>query len=142
MSQLTLNAEKKNISLHSEIEKDTRIYSDKNLITNVLRNLSNNAIKYSKEGGEVKIYVKDLADHIEIAVEDNGIGISKEDQGKLFRIDVNHKEIGNSSEKGTGLGLILCKEFVEMMGGKIWVESELNRGSIFKFTVPKTYENS
>ena len=75
---------------------------------------------------------------MEISISDTGTGLSEEDIKKLFRIDVHYTTIGTSSEKGTGLGLILCKEFVEINGGKIWVESELGKGSTFKFTLPKS----
>ena len=84
------------------------------------------------------IATKEVGDMIEITVIDNGIGMTKEDVAKLFRIDVSNSEIGRSNEKGTGLGLILCKEFAERHGGKIWAESELGKGSKFKFTAPKS----
>jgi signal transduction histidine kinase len=94
-------------------------------------------LKFTPEGGTVKINSKPVDNFIQISVEDTGIGLSESDKQKLFRIDVKNSEIGRSKEKGTGLGLILCKEFVEKHGGKIWVESELGKGSQFIFTIPK-----
>lgn len=137
---LLVNAEKKKISLQSEIIEDTVISGDRNMITTVLRNLVNNAIKFTPENGTVKVFVNGAKESqngfIEVIVQDTGIGLSEKDIQKLFRIEVSHKTIGNSKEKGTGLGLIICKEFVEHHGGKIWVESKLGEGSAFKFTVP------
>ena len=108
------------------------------MITTVIRNLLSNSLKYTLSGGEVKLYSSVNDNEIELTVEDNGVGIRKEDIHKLFRIDINFSTNGTNSETGTGLGLILCKEFVEKNGGKIWVESEQGIGSKFKFTLPIT----
>lgn len=130
------HAEKKNIKLNTEINSSLMVYADKNLLETIIRNLVTNAIKFTEEGGTVKIYTQDYNGYVKVCVEDTGIGMSEEDVKKLFRIDVSNKEIGNSKEKGTGLGLILCKEFCEKQGGKIWVESKLGKGSKFYFTIP------
>lgn len=129
-------AEKKNITLNVDMNSSLMVYADKNLLETIIRNLLTNAIKFTGDGGKVSLNTVDENGYVKISVKDTGIGLSKDDVQKLFRIDVNNKEIGNSKEKGTGLGLILCKEFCEKLGGKIWVESELGKGSKFFFTVP------
>lgn len=126
----------KNISLKESIPANAIAYADANMITTVIRNLASNSIKYTLTGGEIKIHSFTEKGMIEITIEDNGVGIRKEDVDKLFRIDVNFSTNGTNSEPGTGLGLILCREFVEKNGGKIWVESEQGIGSKFKFTLP------
>ncbi|MCK4661960.1 MAG: tetratricopeptide repeat-containing sensor histidine kinase [Bacteroidales bacterium] len=134
---LKINAEKRNITLKSYINKKIIVYVDINMIMAVIRNLLINAIKFSNKNGEVSVSVIDKNDFIEIIIKDNGIGISYEDQNKLFKIDIDTNSIGTSSEKGTGLGLILCKEFVEKNDGKIRIESEIGKGSSFIFTLKK-----
>ena len=108
------------------------------MITTVIRNLITNAIKFTPENGRITILVSNEMDYYRVAVSDTGVGISSDDQAKLFRIDTNPSTIGTSHEQGTGLGLILCKEFVEKNGGTIGLESEVGKGSTFHFTVPKT----
>lgn len=131
-----LAAEKKEIKLSSDAEHEICAFGDRDMINAVVRNLVNNAVKFSNFGSKIKVSAKTISNgFIEVSVSDNGIGISKEDQSKLFRIDIKTKSIGKSKEKGTGLGLILCKEFVEKNGGKIWVESDEGKGSKFIFTV-------
>jgi signal transduction histidine kinase len=137
LANLNDEAHKKNINLISEIYDQTYALADYTTISSVVKNLLTNSIKFTNEGGEVKVTAKEKGDLIEVIVSDNGVSISEEDIDKLFRIDVHHTSIGVTAEKGTGLGLVLCKEFVEKNGGRIWVESELGRGSDFKFTVPK-----
>lgn len=103
----------------------------------VLRNLVSNAIKFTKEEGLISIKVIDLENSmVEFSVQDSGIGMSPENLAKLFRIDTHHTTLGTKNEKGTGLGLILCKELVEINGGKISVESELGAGTKFSFRLP------
>ena len=139
---LKLNAIKKNIELTSDIPHNSYVLADSNMVTTVIRNLVSNAIKFTPEslhGSKKSIHVfsRDIGDKYEIHVKDNGVGIKEENIGKLFRIDVHHSTNGTSNEKGTGLGLILCKEFVEMHGGEIFVDSEYGKGSDFFFTLPK-----
>ncbi len=126
----------KKILLSSNIPENVIIYADKYMIETVMRNLVSNAIKFTGTDGQVLVNVKIENTIAKISIEDSGIGISKEDMEKLFRIDVQYKHDGTANEKGTGLGLILCKEFVEKNGGLINVESEVNKGSKFIFTVP------
>jgi signal transduction histidine kinase len=130
-------ASRKGIKLKSALSIDLTITADRNMIKTILRNLISNAIKYTYKNGkvEVKAILKDS--RAEISVSDNGIGMTKETMSKLFRIDANLFTPGTENEKGTGLGLLLCKEFVEKHGGKIWVESELGKGSVFSFSLPR-----
>lgn len=102
----------------------------------ILRNLISNSIKYTNSGGLIEIKVTKHPHDVEFKISDNGVGMSKETQKKLFRIDTNVSTVGTSNEKGTGLGLILCVEFIEKLKGKICVESELGKGSTFIFTLP------
>jgi len=137
ISLLEAHAIKKNIHLINAVDATHILLADKFMVETVIRNLTSNALKFTPEGGTIKINSKPVDDFIQISVEDTGIGLSESDKQKLFRIDVKNSEIGRSKEKGTGLGLILCKEFIEKHGGKIWVESELEKGSQFIFTIPK-----
>ncbi len=137
-SLLSVNAKKKEILLHSGINPDTYALADVNMLKTIFRNLLSNAIKFSHMNAHVIVDIDDSDRHFyEISIIDNGIGISSEDISKLFRIDVHHSTNGTSNEKGTGLGLILCKEFIELNGGKIHVESRLNEGSKFVLFLPK-----
>lgn len=113
------------------------VYADKNGIETVIRNLLSNAIKFSEHDSKVEIAINCYSSHAEVSIKDYGIGISSEDITKLFKIDSNYTRPGTAKEKGTGLGLILCREFVEKNGGKIWVESQPGSGSTFRFTIPK-----
>jgi PAS domain S-box-containing protein len=133
LEQISANKE---IKIHSEIKDDLFIYGDKNMIKTILRNLLSNAVKYSYRSGNVTVSasVKELV--VIISVKDNGIGIPEENVKKIFRIDAKYSIPGTENEQGTGLGLKLCKEFVEKQGGKIWVESIENKGSEFKFSIP------
>jgi signal transduction histidine kinase len=101
-----------------------------------LRNLVSNAIKYTNEGGKIVINANIDQDVATISVTDDGVGLSKEDQDKLWDISKSFTTYGTANEKGTGLGLLLCKELVEKHDGKIWVESETGKGSCFRFTLP------
>ena len=129
-------ASQKNISIINQVNEDLTLEADENLLSAVFRNLITNAIKFTNSGGTVTIKAKLADNHIEIAVIDTGIGIPLEHQYKLFRLDVNYSRVGTEKEVSTGLGLILCKEFVEKHNGKIWFESEVEKGSIFKVKLP------
>jgi len=141
ISELQLIASRKSIQINNNIKPDTLIYADINMIYTVLRNLIVNAIKFSPEHSVILLNSQFSNETILICIKDQGIGIHSDDLEKLFRIDVDHKTIGSSREKGTGLGLILCKEFVTKHHGKIWVESRENEGSIFCFSIPLKDEN-
>ncbi len=138
MFSLQVQAEKKNIHISDNILEDELIYADKNMIATVLRNLISNAIKFTINGGSIIISSKKQknSDFIEISVVDTGVGIPKDTIDELFLIDKNTSTEGTENETGTGLGLILCKEFVEQHNGKIWAKSEIGKGSEFVFTMP------
>jgi PAS domain S-box-containing protein len=130
-------ANKKEITINTLLIDGLKVFADRNMLTTILRNLLTNAIKYTHQKGHIDLIANDIEDSIEIEISDNGVGMNDTQIQKLFKIDVNPSTKGTNNEKGTGLGLIICKEFVEKHGGKIWVESELNKGSQFKFTLPK-----
>ena len=126
----------KNIKIVSQIEPDIYVDVDKKMIETVIRNLTSNAIKYCNSGDTISILLKKTDGIALISVKDSGVGINKDVLSKLFKIEHSISTKGTNNETGTGLGLILCKEFVEKNGGEIWVESELGKGSIFKIKLP------
>jgi signal transduction histidine kinase len=126
----------KNIELKSFIPDSLTFVADKNMIRTILRNLITNAVKFTHKNGQVLVNAVSNSEHVEITVTDSGIGMSKEIMSKLFKIDANLTTRGTENEKGTGLGLFLCKEFVEKHNGNIWVESEEGKGSTFKIILP------
>ena len=134
---LKLNLENKKIQLKNSISNDLNIEADPNLITTVVRNLLSNAIKFTPENGEIELGAIKNGVSTTFFVKDNGVGMDDKTKNKLFRIDETITSLGTNKEKGTGLGLILCKEFIEKHQGKIWVESELGKGSTFFFSIPK-----
>jgi signal transduction histidine kinase/ligand-binding sensor domain-containing protein len=150
LSLYKINAKKKKINLSSNVEENTFAYADRNMVTTVLRNLISNAIKFTDQGGEVRITANadGKNEFVEISVIDSGIGISRENAKKLFKIGTHYSTDGTAKEKGTGLGLILCKEFIEINKGRIWFENPIpnaddnssGKGSIFKFTLPRPPE--
>ena len=125
----------KNISLNYS-QTDVEVFADEDMLKTILRNLISNAIKYTNSNGEITISALQNQNTIEITVSDNGVGMSEEVRNTLFDIDSNITTTGTANEKGSGLGLILCKEFVEKHGGEIWVKSELGKGSAFTFSLP------
>lgn len=130
-------AKAKNISLnYSPPTNEIELYTDENLLKTVLRNLISNAIKFTNPNGNINVLTTIDHNQVEISISDNGVGISKDVICELFNISMNVISQGTANEKGSGLGLILCKEFVEKLNGKIWVESEVGKGSDFKFTLP------
>jgi len=134
-------AENKSITLNNEIPEDIVVKADKNMLSTIIRNLISNAIKFTRKGGVITLNACSVSDeneqpNIKVTVKDTGVGISPKRQSKLFKISENHTTKGTDKEKGTGIGLILCREFVEIHGGKIWVESEVGKGSSFHFTIP------
>ena len=127
----------KSISLINKVESDTWIDADKNMIQLVLRNLISNAIKFTGEGGKISIMLESTDSIFNIHVQDTGIGISQEDQNKLFNDQNHYTTRGTNNEKGTGLGLLLCKEFVEKNGGAIELTSQKGKGSTFTIKLEK-----
>ena len=134
---LLLSAAEKKISLLNEIPEGLELFTDDKMFKTVVRNLVSNAIKFSPKGEKIRIWSTIEPNFVVIHVKDSGIGISPEDQKKLFLATQDSSTIGNSKEKGTGLGLLLCKELVERQGGQLWVESSLKKGSTFSFSIPK-----
>jgi signal transduction histidine kinase len=133
-------AEKKAISIHTELPGSATAFADKSMLATILRNLISNAIKFTKPGGEISIAVSQTATELTICVSDNGIGIEPQKMQKLFKIEQNVTTLGTLHEKGTGLGLILCKEFIEQHNSNINVESSPGKGSKFSFTLKKMME--
>ncbi len=132
------NALSKNITIEVVDSIEIKGYADKNMIRTVLRNLVSNAIKYTMGGGKVSLTLHDRGSRAEVGVIDSGIGMSPEKLATLFHLDKAHSAKGTANEPGTGLGLILCKEFVEKNGGNFTVLSEPGSGSTFIFTLPKS----
>lgn len=131
-------AESKKIILNVNLNNEYKFYFDKNSIETVLRNLLSNAVKFTPSGGliEIGIHPDSKNRNIIVYVKDNGMGIKKENIEKIFKFDETITTLGSSGEIGTGLGLILCREFVEKHGGRIWVDSEYEKGSTFQFSIP------
>jgi PAS domain S-box-containing protein len=129
-------AKAKNISLQQIEGDEIEIHTDEKMVKIILRNLISNAIKFTKPKGNIQVSVRSKDNHVEISVLDNGIGINKETCKKLFGISSTLSSPGTANEKGSGFGLVLCKEFVDKLKGDIWVESEEGKGSAFKFTLP------
>lgn len=133
-------AHQKQITLTSDLPGEALVLADMNMVETIVRNLVSNAIKFTPEGGNITISMKHAQHAVTIAITDTGIGIESDVLPKLFDIDRKYHRAGTAHEKGTGLGLILCKEFVERHGGTIQVKSELNHGSTFSFTLPLSNE--
>ena len=136
----TINSKK--ISLAININSNQKIFADDDMLALLLRNLLSNAIKFTHTGGTVEITAFEEDGAVLIVVSDNGVGIKQENIPKLFRFDVQFSTHGTNKESGNGLGLVLCREIVEKHGGKIWVESEINKGAQFFFTLPLKSELS
>ena len=130
------NANSKMIAIINYIPDNLIVMADKNMIRTILRNLISNALKFTSKNGKVEIKAFYSENKVVISVADTGIGIKPEDIDKIFKIGSSFSKRGTENEKGTGLGLLLCKEFVEKHGGEIWIESEEGKGSSFKFSIP------
>jgi signal transduction histidine kinase len=133
-------AENKGVIISADIPENVMMYGDREMINTVVRNLVNNAVKFTGPGKRVDITLSEDKNSVSVTLSDQGVGISEEDLRKLFRIDVKFKSKGTSGEKGTGLGLIICKEFVEKNGGEMFVRSVPGEGSEFGFIIPKSEE--
>lgn len=135
-------AQKKEIEITCTMPENLEVLADVNVVQTIIRNLVSNAIKFTPRGGKVDIAAKVLPDRfIEVSVADTGIGMNREMLDKLFHLDGKVNREGTEGEASTGLGLILCKEFIEKQGGKLWVESEEGKGSVFYFTLPYAEES-
>jgi signal transduction histidine kinase len=129
-------AQVKNITITQNISGSFMVYADKNMVSTILRNLISNAIKFTNRNGNISVEEDQNPDVTVITVCDTGVGIDQETLQNLFKLSEKVSLSGTENERGTGLGLILCKEFIEQNNGKIWVESEPGKGSSFKFTLP------
>ncbi len=128
----------KDINMENRTDSNLAAFADPNIVNLVLRNLILNAIKFTEKGGRIWVATEDKGNEIVVSVSDNGIGIKPEVKEMLFEKTSGYSTRGTANEKGTGLGLILCKEFVEKNGGRIWLESEMGAGTTFYFTLPKS----
>ncbi len=137
ISLLSLYASNKNINITSDLDYDIFVYADLYMVKTILRNLINNAIKFTRNSGSIIVSARMNRSFVETSVEDTGIGISSKDLVNLFKLDVKFRNFGTNHETGSGLGLLLCKEFIEKNGGEIFVKSQINKGSNFCFTLPK-----
>jgi PAS domain S-box-containing protein len=133
---LSSQTDAKNIKRINKVPHNFKIFADGNTVKTVLRNLLSNAVKFTQAGGSISISAEVKGAFAQITVADTGIGIKQEDIEKLFKQGEYFTTPGTQNEKGTGLGLMLCKEFIEIHNGKIWVESEEGNGSAFCFTIP------
>jgi PAS domain S-box-containing protein len=129
-------AQQKSITISKEVPDNLSISADEAMVSTILRNLISNAIKFTHAGGKIVISTVQMPDELVLSVADDGVGINKESIGKLFRIEESYSTLGTQNEKGTGLGLLLCKEFIDKHRGRIWVESESGKGSTFFFSIP------
>jgi signal transduction histidine kinase len=144
LEPLLESANMKGIEIRFNIPDDMIVYADGNMLGSIIRNLTSNAVKFTRRGGKINISAKLLSDSfIEVSVNDNGMGMSKQLMKDLFCLEESANRKGTAGEPSTGLGLIICKEFIEKHGGKLWVESEEENlpagktgGSTFYFTIP------
>jgi signal transduction histidine kinase len=137
IAQAVDTAKTKEITISYSIPDDLVIFADAKMIASIVRNLTTNAVKFTPKGGRVEVSAL-IADgtQVVISIRDTGIGMQKKLIDNLFRLDVNTNRNGTNGEPSSGLGLIICKDFVEKHGGTIWVESEEGQGSKFTFTIP------
>jgi signal transduction histidine kinase len=139
---LNSQAFNKKITLLNQVSKNLWAFADINMILTVLRNLISNAIKFTNDNGKIVVTGEETDKQVKIKVTDNGVGIAAEDIEKIFRIDIKHSTSGTNGERGTGMGIVLCKEFIEKNRGELIVESAVNKGSTFSFSLPKVEEIS
>ena len=134
---LSKSAGQKNIELKICVPEKLALTADKDMLKTILRNLISNAIKFTPKNGKIEVHATQGEQQVEIAVCDNGTGMTQKNLDKLFKLDIINSTPGTEDERGTGLGLMLCSDFVKKHGGKIWAESEPAKGSNFKFTMPR-----
>lgn len=130
------SASQKHIIMEHSIDPNLHVTADFEMVKTIFRNLISNAIKYTPTGGNISVSAAEGKQFVKIEVCDNGIGMSQKTKEKLFKIDEFHSTMGTNNELGSGLGLLFCKEFIDLHGGKIMIESEPGKGSKFKFTLP------
>jgi signal transduction histidine kinase len=136
LKSIANQAEEKNIRMTVDMDKNIEVRADRYMLDAILRNLISNAIKFTNEDGNIVVQAIQKSRAIQVCIKDDGIGMSSDRVNKLFSLDTNTSTNGTKGERGTGLGLIVCKEFLDMHKGKIWVESVPDKGSSFCFTLP------
>jgi signal transduction histidine kinase len=137
LSMYRETAAKKSITIHCQVPESMPVFIDNKMVESILRNLISNAIKFTPRQGTITLTAeKTDGGKVLVTLSDSGIGMNKEMQDNLFRLDAKINRLGTEDEPSTGLGLLLCNEFVRMHGGKLWVESKENQGSSFCFTLP------
>lgn len=134
-------ADLKQIKIKFQSPEQVDVYADIDMIKTVIRNLLSNALKFSNPGSEVLVQVEDEDDRVLVSVKDYGCGIKEEDQGKLLHLDTHYTTFGTKNEEGSGLGLLLCQDFIQKNGGELWFTSNVGEGSIFGFYIPKKRAN-
>jgi signal transduction histidine kinase len=137
LSLLKVNAQKKEILIENKVAPEFRVFGSHEMLSTILRNLLSNAVKYTRQKGQIGIHAADTGEMLDISIADTGVGIAKEHLDKLFRIDSMFSTVGTANETGTGLGLMLCKEFVDKLGGTINVDSQEGVGTVFTISLPK-----
>lgn len=140
LALLTSNAEQKNISIINKLVKETFVYADENMMQSIFNNLITNAIKFTNKNGQIVVTSSRVEDMVRFSVKDNGVGMDENQKLMLFEMNKSFTTPGTTNEKGSGLGMVLCKDFIEKHGGEIWVESNSGFGSEFFFTIPATIQ--
>nr|WP_321379848.1 response regulator [uncultured Bacteroides sp.] len=130
-------AELKQIKINLQAPDQLEVRADIDMIKTVIRNLISNALKFSNPGSEVQVVIEEKEEQVIVSVADHGRGIKKEDQSKLLNVDTHYSTFGTKNEEGSGLGLLLCQDFVRKNGGELWFSSEEGEGSVFSFYLPK-----
>ena len=136
INQIGESAQQKNITINSFHRNDLYVFADKNMLGVILRNLLSNAIKYTESNGKIEIYSMPVGEFVKITISDNGIGMTEGAKDKLFKSDLHESKPGTDNERGTGLGLVICNDFIQKNHGKIWVENNAEKGTSIKFTLP------
>ncbi len=132
-----MSARSKNVELCFNVPENIVLFSDLNMVDTIIRNLVSNAIKFTPHGGKVEIKAKTTSlNHVEISVKDTGIGMDKKLLNNLFCINESHGRSGTEGEPSTGMGLYICRDYIESLGGTIHIESEEGKGTVFFFTIP------
>ncbi|WP_372770135.1 ATP-binding protein [Lutibacter sp.] len=136
INQLKDIAQMKGITINSFHSPEVYAYADKNMVEVILRNIITNAIKFTERMGKIDVYSEPIVEFIEVSVSDNGIGIDEKIKANLFKSDFIESTPGTENEKGSGLGLVICKRFIERHQGEIWIENKTEKGTTIKFTLP------